>query len=46
MLIGRYKIMKALNGEIRLSHMNRQIQRILALSGVLKYMKLEREDAV
>ncbi|MCI8586649.1 MAG: anti-sigma factor antagonist [Lachnospiraceae bacterium] len=46
MLIGRYKIMKALNGGIRLSHMNRQIQRILSLSGVLKYMKLEREDAV
>lgn len=46
MLIGRYKIMKALGGGIRLSHMNRQIQRILSLSGVLKFMKLEREDAV
>ena len=39
MLIGRYKIMRALNGEILISHMNRQIQRILSLAGVMKYMQ-------
>lgn len=46
MLIGRYKIMKALNGRIILSHMNRQIQRILSLSGIQRYIQLDGEEAV
>lgn len=46
MLIGRYKIMKALGGRIRLSHMNRQIQRILSLSGIQRYIQLDGEEAV
>ncbi len=44
MLIGRYKVMKALNGRIRLSHLNGQIQRILKLSGIQKYIQLEGEE--
>ena len=43
MLIGRYKIMKALNGRILLSHMNGQIRRILSLSGIQRYIQLEEE---
>ncbi len=46
MLIGRYKIMRALNGRIILSHMNRQIQRILSLSGIQRYIQLDGEEAV
>ena len=46
MLIGRYKVMKALNGRIRLSHMNGQIRRILSLSGIQKYIQLDWEEAV
>lgn len=46
MLIGRYKVMKALNGRILLSHMNGQIQRILSLSGIQRYIQLDGEEAV
>ncbi|MDE6959752.1 MAG: anti-sigma factor antagonist [Lachnospiraceae bacterium] len=46
MLIGRYKIMKVLGGRICLTHMNRQIQRILSLSGIQKFMQLEREESI
>lgn len=46
MLIGRYKVMKALNGRIRLSHMNGQIRRILSLSGIQRYIQLDGEEAV
>lgn len=34
MLLGRHKIMKALNGQITVSHMNGQIRRILSMSGI------------
>ena len=46
MLIGRYKVMKALSGSIRLSHMNGQIRRILSLSGIQRYIQLDGEEAV
>lgn len=46
MLIGRYKVMKALNGRIRIRHMNRQVRRILSLSGIGKYIQLEGEETV
>ena len=46
MLIGLYKIMKVLGGRICLTHMNRQIQRILSLSGIQKFMQLEREESI
>lgn len=40
MLLGRYKIMRALNGQITVSHMNGQIQRILSMSGIRKLIPL------
>ncbi len=39
MLLGRYKMMRALNGQILISHMNGQVQRLLQLSGIRKYIQ-------
>lgn len=44
MILGRYKMMKALDGRIIMSHMRGQIQRILKLSGILQYIQLEQEE--
>lgn len=46
MIIGRYKLMQALNGRIIASHMSGQIQRVLTLSGIQKYIRLDKEEAV
>lgn len=46
MIIGRYKMMQALDGRILASHMSGQIRRVLALSGIQKYMQLDKEEAV
>lgn len=46
MILGRYKIMKALDGQVVMSHMSRQIRRILSLSGIQKYIQLDEEEAV
>lgn len=46
MIIGRYKMMQALNGRIIASHMSGQIRRVLALSGIQKYIQLDKEEAV
>lgn len=40
MLLGRYKIMRALNGRILVSHVGGQIQRILEMSGIRKYLEI------
>ena len=39
MLLGRYKIMRALNGKVIVSHMNGQIRRILSMSGIRKFIE-------
>lgn len=46
MILGRYKMMKALSGRIIMSHMRGQIRRILKLSGILNYIQLEQEEVV
>lgn len=46
MLIGRYKLMRALNGRIIVSHMSGQIHRVLTLSGIQKFIQLDKEEAV
>ncbi len=46
MLLGRYKIMKALDGRLLMTHMREQIKRILKLSGILNYIPLEQEEEV
>ena len=44
MIIGRYKLMQALDGRLITSHMSGQIRRILSLSGIQKYIHLEKEE--
>lgn len=46
MILGRYKVMQALNGRLIASHMSGQIRRILALSGIQNYIRLDKEEAV
>jgi stage II sporulation protein AA (anti-sigma F factor antagonist) len=46
LILGRYKIMQVLEGRIIVSHMNEQIDRVLALSGIQNYVDMEREEAV
>ena len=46
MLIGRYKLMRALNGRIIVIHMSGQIHRVLTLSGIQKFIQLDKEEAV
>ena len=44
LLIGRYQMMLAFHGRILISHVNEQIERILELSGIEKYIRLEKEE--
>lgn len=46
MILGRYKLMKALDGRVITSHMNGQIRRILSLSGIQNYIQLDKEETV
>ena len=43
LLMGRYKLMKALGGSISISHAGERIQKILMLSGIHKIIPMERE---
>ena len=40
-LMGRYKLMKALDGEVVISHAGERIRKILMLSGVHKIIPME-----
>ena len=46
MILGRYKIMRALDGRMAVSHMSAQIRRILALSGIQNHIPLEKEEVL
>lgn len=46
MILGRYKIMRALDGQVVLNHMSGQIRRILYLSGIQRFIQLDKEEAV
>lgn len=46
MILGRYKLMQALDGRILASHMSGQIHRILSLSGIQKAICLEKEEMI
>ena len=43
LLMGRYKLMKALGGTISISHAGERIRKILMLSGIHKIIPMERE---
>ena len=42
MLMGRYKMMKALGGSVRAVQVQDRVERILMLSGIMKIIPLER----
>jgi len=46
LIIGRYKIMHALNGKVIMNNMNRQIKRVLTMSGIQKMIPLYKEETV
>jgi stage II sporulation protein AA (anti-sigma F factor antagonist) len=43
MILGRYKRMQALDGQVVVSHMNEQVERIWTLSGIHKMIAIEEE---
>lgn len=43
LLMGRYKLMKALKGTVRITNAGARIQRILMLSGIHKIISIEEE---
>ena len=43
LLMGRYKLMKALGGRIFISHAGERIRKVLMLSGIHKIIPMERE---
>lgn len=44
LLLGRFQMMRALGGRMLVGHMNEQIERILALSGIERHIRLEKEE--
>ncbi|MCD8242045.1 MAG: anti-sigma factor antagonist [Lachnospiraceae bacterium] len=44
LLLGRAKMIRVLDGRIFVSHMNEQIRRMLALSGIERHISLEKEE--
>ena len=43
LLMGRYKLVKALGGEVRITHAGERIRKILVLSGIHKIIPMEKE---
>ena len=43
LVMGRYKLMKALGGEVRIIHAGERISKILMLSGIHKIIPIEKE---
>jgi stage II sporulation protein AA (anti-sigma F factor antagonist) len=42
LLLGRYKIIKMLGGTLELSNVNRQIEKVLEISGILKIIPITK----
>ena len=43
LLMGRYKLMRAIGGEVRITHTGERIRKILMLSGIHKIIPIEKE---
>ena len=43
LLMGRYKLMRALAGSVRITHAGERIRKILVLSGIHKIIQIEKE---
>ena len=44
MLLGRYKVIKMLGGQLELENVNKQIRRIFEISGILKIIPLVNNE--
>lgn len=44
LLMGRYKLMRALGGNVRITHAGERIHKILVLSGIHKIIPIEKES--
>lgn len=44
LLMGRYKLVRALGGEVRIVHAGERIRKILSLSGIHKIIPIEKES--
>lgn len=44
MLMGRYKIMRALGGSVRAIEVDARVRKILMLSGIMKIIPVERKE--
>ena len=44
MLLGRYKVIKMLGGQLELANVNKQIERIFEISGILKIIPLVKNN--
>ncbi len=44
MLLGRYKVIKMLGGQLELLNVNRQIEKIFEISGILKIIPLIKDN--
>ena len=44
LLMGRYKLMRALGGTVRIIHAGERIRKILVLSGIHKIIPIEKES--
>ena len=45
LLMGRYKLMKALGGSVSITHAKERIEKILMLSGIHKIIPIEKEQS-
>ena len=44
MLLGRYKVIKMIGGQLELANVNKQIERIFEISGILKIIPLVKNN--
>ena len=44
MLLGRYKVIKMLGGQLELLNVNKQIEKVFEISGILKIIPLIKEN--
>ena len=46
MLLGRYKVIRMLGGNLELCHVNKQIEKIFEISGILKIIPLIKDNEI
>ena len=46
MLLGRYKVIRMLGGNLELTNVNKQIEKIFEISGILKIIPLTKSEEI